>query len=99
MTGDHNQTAGGPLSQTAKQAQQAIDAAKEVAAGADLDQLRSAAADAASALYAQGRDLLANNEELSKARDQLSDSIRRNPLVAVGVAFTAGLLIALLTRG
>jgi hypothetical protein len=38
MTGDHNQTPGGALSQAAKQAQQAIDAAKEMAADADLEQ-------------------------------------------------------------
>ena len=41
----------------------------------------------------------ANNEDLSKAKDQFSDSIRKNPLAAVGIAFTAGLLLALLTRG
>ena len=41
--------------------------------GADLDQLRTKAADAASALYQEGRDLLANSEELAKAKDQLSE--------------------------
>jgi ElaB/YqjD/DUF883 family membrane-anchored ribosome-binding protein len=90
---------GGALSAAAKRAQQAIDSAKELAAGADLDQLKSKAADAASTLYAQGRELIANTEDLTKARDQLSDSIRKNPLAAVGIAFTAGLLLALLTRG
>ena len=63
------------------------------------DQLRTKAADAASALYREGRERLANNEELARARDSLSDSIRKNPLAAVGIAFTAGLLLALLTRG
>jgi ElaB/YqjD/DUF883 family membrane-anchored ribosome-binding protein len=76
-----------------------LTAAKELAAGADLDQLKSKASDAASALYQGGRDLLSNSDDLSKARDQLSDSIRKNPLAAVGIAFTAGLLLALLTRG
>jgi ElaB/YqjD/DUF883 family membrane-anchored ribosome-binding protein len=83
----------------AKRARHAIDSAKELAAGADLDQLKSKASDAASALYQGGRDLLSNSEDLSKARDQLTDSIRKNPLAAVGIAFTAGLLLALLTRG
>jgi ElaB/YqjD/DUF883 family membrane-anchored ribosome-binding protein len=87
------------LSAAAKRARQAIDSAKELAAGADLDQLKSKASDAASALYQGGRDLLSNSDDLSKARDQLTDSIRKNPLAAVGIAFTAGLLLALLTRG
>jgi len=92
-------TPSGALSAAAKHAQQALDGAKELVAGADLDQLRTKAADAASTLYREGRDLLANNEELAKAKDQLSESVRKNPLAAVAIAFTAGLLLALLTRG
>ena len=86
-------------SAAAKHAQHAMDSAKDFVAGADLDQLRTKAADTASALYREGRDLLANSDELAKAKDQLSDSIRKNPLAAVGIAFTAGLVLALLTRG
>ena len=97
--GTEAEPSSGTFSAAAKRAQHAIDSARELAAGDDLDQLKSKAADAASTLYAQGRDLLANNEDLSKAKDQLSDSIRKNPLAAVGIAFTAGLLLALLTRG
>ncbi|HKN30285.1 MAG TPA: hypothetical protein VJY34_21365 [Roseiarcus sp.] len=89
-------TPSGTLSAAAKHA---LDGAKGLVAGADLDQMRTKAADAASTLYREGRELLANNEELAKARDQLSESIRKNPLAAVGIAFTAGLLLALLTRG
>ncbi len=89
----------GTLSGAAKRAQQAMDSAKEFVGGADLDQLRTKTADAASAIYRDGRARLANNEELARARDSLSDSIRNNPLAAVGIAFTAGLLLALLTRG
>ncbi len=92
-------TPAGPLSAAAKHAQQAVDSAKEFVAGTDLDQLRTKAADAASSLYREGRDLLASNQDLARAKDQLSDSIRKNPLAAVGIAFTAGLLVALLTRG
>jgi ElaB/YqjD/DUF883 family membrane-anchored ribosome-binding protein len=92
-------TPSGTLSAAAKQAQHALDGAKEPVAGVDFDELRTKAADAASALYREGRELLANSEELAKARDQLSESIRKNPLAAVGVAFTAGVVLALLTRG
>jgi len=92
-------TASATLSAAAKHAQQAIDSAKEFVAGANLDQLRTKAADAASTLYREGREALANSEELARAREQLSESIRRNPLAAVGIAFTAGLVLALLTRG
>ena len=87
----------GRLSAAAKHAQHAVDSARELAA--EFEQLKAKAAEAASSLYGQGRDLVANSDELSKAREQLSDSIRKNPLAAVGIAFTAGLLIALLTRG
>jgi ElaB/YqjD/DUF883 family membrane-anchored ribosome-binding protein len=64
----------------------------------DLEQLRSKAAGAASTLYRESREFLAQNDELSKAAEQLSGAIRKNPLAAVGIAFTAGLVLALLTR-
>src|SRR5438552_18680498 len=89
----------GTLSAAAKKARQAMEGAKGLVAGGDLDELGAKAADAASALYHGGRDLLANSEELAQARTQLSDAIRKNPLAAVGIAFTAGLVLALLTRG
>ena len=53
----------------------------------------------ASAIYREGRELLTSSEERARAKDQVSESIRRNPLAAVGVAFTAGVLLALLMRG
>ena len=34
-----------------------------------------------------------------RAADNLSAAVRKNPLAAVGIAFSAGLLLALLTRG
>ncbi len=91
-------TPGGTFSAAARHAQHAMDSAKGIVAGADLDQLRTKAGDAASAIYREGRELLAS-DEVAKAKDQLSESIRKNPLAAVGIAFTAGVLIALLTRG
>ncbi len=102
MTDNENATGGPPgeaLSSAAKRAQHAIDAAKDFVAGADLDQLRAKAGDAASALYQSGRDLVSNSPDFDKAKDELRESIRKNPLAAVGIAFTAGLLLALLTRG
>jgi ElaB/YqjD/DUF883 family membrane-anchored ribosome-binding protein len=80
-------------------AQQALDSAKGIAAQTHLDDVGAKAAAAASDLYQQGRDRLANSEELSQAAEQLSGAIRKNPLAAVGIAFSAGLLLALLARG
>ncbi len=80
-------------------AQQALDSAKDIAAQTHLDEVGSRAAAAASDLYQQGRDRLASSEELSEAAEQLSGAIRKNPLAAVGIAFSAGLLLALLARG
>lgn len=83
----------------AEQAQRTFESAKEFVAGTDFDELRSKASDAASSLLKEGREFLASNDELTKATDQLAASIRKNPLAAVGIAFTAGLVLALLTRG
>jgi ElaB/YqjD/DUF883 family membrane-anchored ribosome-binding protein len=96
---DAEGVARGALSAAAKQAQRAMDSAKGLVAGANLDELGAKAADTASSLYRGGRDLISNSDELAQAKTQLSDAIRTNPLAAVGVAFTAGLVLALLTRG
>ena len=87
------------LSAATKHAQQALDSAKGLVAGANLDEVSSRAAETASNLYRGGRELLAGNEDLSQAADNLSAAVRKNPLAAVGIAFSAGLLLALLTRG
>jgi ElaB/YqjD/DUF883 family membrane-anchored ribosome-binding protein len=87
------------VSAVAKHAQKAVDSAKEFVAGANLDDVGARASETASNLYQGGRKLLADNDELSKAADNLSAAVRRNPLAAVGVAFSAGFLLALLTRG
>jgi ElaB/YqjD/DUF883 family membrane-anchored ribosome-binding protein len=73
--------------------------AKGLVAGANLDEVGARAAETASNLYRGGRELLAGNEDLSQAADNLSAAVRKNPLAAVGIAFSAGLLLALLTRG
>jgi ElaB/YqjD/DUF883 family membrane-anchored ribosome-binding protein len=87
------------LSAAAKHAQQAMDSAKGLVAGANLDEVGARAAETASNLYRGGRELLAGNEDLSKAAEHVSAAVRKNPLAAVGIAFSAGLLLALLTRG
>lgn len=88
-----------PRSGAAKRAQDALGAARDLVAGADLDQLRKKATDAATAVYQEGRNFVSNSLDLAKAKDDLRGSIRKNPLAAIGIAFTAGLLLALLTRG
>jgi ElaB/YqjD/DUF883 family membrane-anchored ribosome-binding protein len=87
------------LSSAAKHAQQATESAKGLVAGANLDEVGARATATASNLYRGGRELLAGNEDLSQAADNLSAAVRKNPLAAVGIAFSAGLLLALLTRG
>jgi len=81
------------------QAEQAINSAKQYLAGTDFDALRAKASDTATNLYREGRDFLHNSEDLAKAKEGLAESVRKNPLAAVGIAFTAGLVLALLTRG
>ncbi len=87
------------VSAAAKHAQHALENAKDIVAQAHLDEVGARAAATAANLYREGRERLAGNEDLSQATEQLSAAIRRNPLAAVGIAFSAGLLLALLTRG
>jgi ElaB/YqjD/DUF883 family membrane-anchored ribosome-binding protein len=87
------------LSAAAKHAQHAVESAKGLVAGANLDEVGARATATASNLYRGGRELLAGNEDLAQAADNLSAAVRKNPLAAVGIAFSAGLLLALLTRG
>jgi ElaB/YqjD/DUF883 family membrane-anchored ribosome-binding protein len=96
---DEQSSGAAALSAAAKHAEQALDSAKDIVSGAHLDEVGAKAAETASNLYREGRELLASNEELSQAAEHLSASIRKNPLAAVGIAFSAGLLLALLTRG
>jgi ElaB/YqjD/DUF883 family membrane-anchored ribosome-binding protein len=89
----HESPSAATMSAAAKRAQHALESAKDIVAQAHLDDVGAKAAAAASNLYREGRDRLADNEE------QLSAAIRKNPLAAVGIAFSAGLLLALLARG
>lgn len=96
---DQQSTGAAALSAAAKHAHQAVETAKGLVAGAKLDEVGARAAETASGLYRGGRELLAGNEDLSQAADSLSAAVRKNPLAAVGIAFSAGLLLALLVRG
>jgi ElaB/YqjD/DUF883 family membrane-anchored ribosome-binding protein len=87
------------LSAATKRAQQALDSTKGIVSGTHLDEAGAKASATASNLYKEGLELLASNEDLSQATEHLSAAIRKNPLAAVGIAFSAGLLLALLTRG
>jgi ElaB/YqjD/DUF883 family membrane-anchored ribosome-binding protein len=87
------------LSAASRHAQEALESAKGLVAGANLDEVGARAAETASNLYRGGRELLAGNEDLAQAADNLSAAVRKNPLAAVGIAFSAGLLLALLVRG
>jgi ElaB/YqjD/DUF883 family membrane-anchored ribosome-binding protein len=87
------------VSAVAKHAQHAMESAKDFVAGANFDEVGARASQTASNIYRGGRELLAGNEDLAKAADNLSAAVRKNPLAAVGIAFSAGLLVALLTRG
>lgn len=95
----HESPSAATVSAAAKRAQHALESAKDIVAQAHLDDVGAKTAAAASNLYREGRNRLADNEELSQAAEQLSAAIRKNPLAAVGIAFSAGLLLALLTRG
>lgn len=90
---------GAALSAAARHAQQAVESAKGIASQVHLDEVGRKAAAAASNLYQAGRDHLPGNGDLTEAAEQLSGAIRKNPLAAVGIAFSAGLLLALLARG
>ena len=56
------------VSAVAKHAQQAMDSAKGLVAGANLDEVGARAAETASNLYRGGRELLAGNEDLPRRR-------------------------------
>jgi ElaB/YqjD/DUF883 family membrane-anchored ribosome-binding protein len=83
----------------AKHAHEAMESAKGLVAGANLDEVGARAAETASNLYRGGRELITGNEDLARAADNLGAAIRKNPLAAVGIAFSAGLVLALLVRG
>ena len=80
-------------------AKHAIDYVKESSSAGRIEELGTQAVSAAAVLYREGRLFLATNKEVVQAKAELSEAIRRNPLAAVGVAFTTGIILSLITRG
>jgi len=77
-----------------------IEGAEGRTSNGGKDDFLSQAAAAAAKLNREGRAFLADHEdEVTEATAKLSDSIRKNPLAAVGIAFAIGLVFARLTRG
>jgi hypothetical protein len=74
----------------AKHAQQAGESARGFVAGANLDEVGARAAETASNLYRGGRELLAGNEDLSTAADNLSAAVRKTPLPRLVSRFRLG---------
>jgi len=87
------------ISQAIARTESALEALKTALAGGKLEEVGAQAAAAASTLYREAEDILAHSETLKQARVEVTSAVRRNPLAALAVAFGAGLLIALLTRG
>lgn len=77
----------------------AIDAARRVAHAAhEASLLKTRAADAAeTGRYAVKRAITRGRRELEDVRDAAAYRVKRAPLVAVGVAFGAGLLTAVVS--
>jgi len=74
----------------------AIDAARRVAHDAQL--LKTMAADAAeTGRHAVARAITRGRRDLEDLRDSAAYRVKRAPLLAVGVAFAAGLLTAVLS--
>ena len=94
--GDHGRRGGAASSEPLAGA---VAETNEALAAGEVDEVRAKAVTTAANLYREGRTFLANHEEVAQATAEVSEAIRRNPLAAVGIAFTAGLVLALLTRG
>jgi len=87
------------ITEAVARAEKALEALKQALAGGKLEDVGTQAAAAASTLYREAEDLLAHSEALDQARTEVTRAVRRNPLAALGIAFGAGVLVALLTRG
>jgi regulator of protease activity HflC (stomatin/prohibitin superfamily) len=82
-----------------RRAEIALEAIKNALKEDSLEDLGAKAAAAASTLLGEAEALAAESETLARAKTELSGAVRRNPIGSLAVAFGAGLLLALLTRG
>jgi ElaB/YqjD/DUF883 family membrane-anchored ribosome-binding protein len=87
------------LGAAVRRAEEALASLKQALDKGEIDEIGAKVAATASSLLREGEHLIEHNQALTSARRELGGAIRRNPLAAVGVAFGAGLLLALLTRG
>lgn len=82
-----------------RRAEIALENIKQALKEDSLEDLGVKASTAASTLLSEAEALVAESEALARAKAELSGAVRRSPLAALGIAFGAGLLLALLTRG
>jgi hypothetical protein len=82
-----------------RRAEEALAALKAALHSGEAGELGEKVSATASALLREGEELIENNETLKTARKDVSGAVQRNPLAALAIAFGAGLLLALLTRG
>jgi ElaB/YqjD/DUF883 family membrane-anchored ribosome-binding protein len=82
-----------------RNAEEALANLKRALKKGSLSEISGEVRAAAATVAREAEHLISDSETLQGARNELAGSIQRNPLTAVGVAFGAGLLLALLTRG
>jgi hypothetical protein len=90
---------GGSIAAAIRRAEIALQNVKRALKEENLEDLSAKAAEAAATLIKEGEALIGESETLTRAQTELTGAVRRHPLAALGVAFGAGLLLALLTRG
>ena len=87
------------LAAAVHRAEQTLAELKAALDKGDVGEMGDKVAAAAATLMREGEQLIEQNEVMKGARQELTGAIRKNPLASVGIAFGAGLLLALLTRG
>ncbi len=92
-------SASAALEGAVRRAEEALAALKAALQSGDAGELGEKLSASASALLREGEEFIEHNETLNTARKDVSGAIQRNPIGALALAFGAGLLLALLTRG
>jgi ElaB/YqjD/DUF883 family membrane-anchored ribosome-binding protein len=87
------------LAAAVHRAEEALAQLKAALDKGEVGEISHKVAAAATTLFREGEQMIEQNETLRGARQEITGAIRKNPLAAIGVAFGAGLLLALLTRG
>lgn len=102
MTGRTKRTveaAEGSLDAAVERAEAALATLRQALQKGEIGEVGEKVASVATALTEEAEQLIEQNAALSRARKDITGAIRRHPLAAVGAAFGAGLLVALLVRG